>query len=75
MILFLCISGWGWEWNWGRALQEMMHMQHTSPGENSSKTDDKTSSESADVRREVTRPKPFAADHRTTVSWGSMQHQ
>lgn len=41
---------------------------HTSPGENSSETDDKTSSAREDVKREVMRPIPFAADQRTTVS-------
>lgn len=41
----------------------------TSPGENSSNTDDSTSSERTDVSREVTRPIPFAADQRTTVSY------
>lgn len=45
---------------------------HTSPGENSSRTEDKTSSEREDVKCEVMRPMPFAADQRTTVSYNPM---
>lgn len=58
-----------WE---GEAVSRNNAYASTSPGENSSNMDDKTSSESVDVRREVTRPKPLAADHRTTVSWDHM---
>lgn len=43
--------------------------KHTSPGENSSKTEDKISSEREDVKCEVMRPIPLAADQRTTVSY------
>lgn len=45
---------------------------HTSPGENSAKTEDKTSSEREDVKSEVMRPIPFPADQRTTVSYNPM---
>lgn len=52
-----------------RISEREQQYQHTSTGENRSNTDDKTSSESTDVKREVTRPMPFAADQRTTVSY------
>lgn len=58
----------------GEAVSRNNAYASTSPGENSSNMDDKTSSESVEVRREVTRPNPFAADHRTTVSWDNMPH-
>lgn len=44
----------------------------TSRGENNSNTDERTSSERDNVRREVTRPIPLAADQRTTVSCKNM---
>ena len=44
-------------------------MKRTSPGEKSSSTEDKTSSDSEAVSRAVMRPTPFAADHLTIVSY------
>lgn len=48
--------------------QETKTHLHTSPGENSSSTDDRTSSARLYVKRAAIRPMPFAADQRTTVS-------
>uniref|UniRef100_A0A2P2K0P0 Tubulin-folding cofactor D n=1 Tax=Rhizophora mucronata TaxID=61149 RepID=A0A2P2K0P0_RHIMU len=51
-----------------KAKQPPCHEPSPSPGENSSRTDDNTSSDRENVKREVMRPIPFAADQRTTVS-------
>lgn len=48
--------------------REKQQQKYTSPGEKSSSTEDKISSEREDVKHEVIRPTPFAADQRTTVS-------
>jgi len=59
--------------NIAKLLQYLYNQKyHTSPGENSSKTEDKTSSEREDVKCEVMRPIPFAADQRTTVFYNPM---
>lgn len=52
----------------GRTRCNKEQRQYTSPEEKSSSTDNKTSSEREDVKHEVMRPTPFAADQRTTVS-------
>uniref|UniRef100_A0A7C9AVF7 Uncharacterized protein n=1 Tax=Opuntia streptacantha TaxID=393608 RepID=A0A7C9AVF7_OPUST len=51
-----------------KAKQPPCHEPSPSRAENNSNTDDRTSSARENVRREVTRPIPLAADQRTTVS-------